>query len=163
MHLVNHILRSSEVFVEEFHGIPCVVGAPVLPVLYDTIERYLQFTILAYHSKRLILRLIPFPTLMITVGPERQHRRFSRQMPHLSYHSVSVFAVHEVVVHFLSHLTFEYYLAFLSLLGRSEMCGRIVFPVDAISFYGLEEMCEVFEIALCHVPVLSALAHLSVL
>ena len=40
MHLINHTLSIREFVADELHGVPSVVGAPVLPVLHDTVERH---------------------------------------------------------------------------------------------------------------------------
>ena len=73
VNLVNHLLGAVEVGVEELHGVPVVVAAPVLPVLNDAIERNLQVTILVHHLEQFLLRLVAFAALMETVCPQGHH------------------------------------------------------------------------------------------
>ena len=56
--VVNHLRAIGEIFSEEVHRVPLVVGAPILPVLDDTIEGHLQFAVFVDNALRLGSALI---------------------------------------------------------------------------------------------------------
>ena len=158
VHLVDHALRLLEVLVEELHGIPVVVGAPVLPVLYDAVEGYAEPTVLPYDLQQLLLALVAFAALVEAVGPQREHGRLPCEVPQLAYHAVGVAAEHEIVAQVIADLRLE-----SQRIARVELCGRVVVPVYAVALDALEDVGIVLEVRLHHEAVLAALAHLAVL
>ena len=54
VHLVNHLLAVEEILMDKLHGIPRIVGPPVLPVLYDAVERYLALAIAVYDAEQFL-------------------------------------------------------------------------------------------------------------
>ena len=159
VHLVEHPLRVGELRVGEVHGIPQIVVSPVLPVLDDAVQGYTQFAVFADDADRLVLTLVAFLALPVTVGPQREHRRLTRQRAHPCHHAVGIAAVEEIVVGAESHLRVEG--------GRLAVVGEgrrgVVVPVEPVALDGLEEGAEVLHIALDEVFLLVALAHLAVL
>ena len=60
MYVLDELLTISKIFRKEVHRIPKIVGAPILPILHDTIEGHLQLTILVDNAFRLCSTLIAF-------------------------------------------------------------------------------------------------------
>ena len=54
MYLVDHPCSVCICVCEEVHGVPCVVAAPVLPVLDDSVERYIVGSMPAYNLEELV-------------------------------------------------------------------------------------------------------------
>ncbi len=104
VYLVNHLLSVKEVLVDELHGIPRVVGTPVLPVLNDAVERYLALAVAVYNVEQLLGRLVAFLRLPVAVGPQREHRYLSRQRAHLGDVAIDGAAQHEVIVNTIANL-----------------------------------------------------------
>ena len=158
VHLVNHALGVTEVGVDELHGIPVVVAAPVLPVLDDAVEGHTRLPVGAEHLQQFVLRLVAFAALVEAVGPQRQHGHLARQVAHLADDTICIAAIHEIVVHALSHLAFQ-----CKHLVVADHGGGVVVPVHAVALDALEEMGIVLQIGLLHLAVLAAQVHLSVL
>ena len=104
VHLVNHLLTASILVGEEVHRIPQIVGAPVLPVLNDSVERHLQLAVFVHHAQQLGSTLITLLALPVTEGPQREHRHLARKVAHLRYHPVGRAAIHEIIVNAAANL-----------------------------------------------------------
>ena len=163
VNLIDKVLCTTEVLIKELHSVPCIVTAPVLPVLNDTIERNTKFAVLAHHSYGLVLSLVTLTALVETVCPERKHRSLACEVAHLLDNAIGILAIHEVVVRFLSYLTLKNNLSSFALLWSSEVGRRVIIPVDSVALNALVEMSEVLKIALLHTAVLVTLTHLAVL
>ncbi len=73
VYVVHHLLRVVELRIHKFHGVPQVVVAPVLPVLYDAVEGHAEFAVALHHSYCLVLALVALAALPEAVSPEREH------------------------------------------------------------------------------------------
>ena len=69
--LLHHSLRIGIVGLVKFHGIPAVL-APVLPVLYQGVDRKLAFAELRANIQNLLLGVIPLAALPVAVNPLRK-------------------------------------------------------------------------------------------
>ena len=67
--LVYHLLSIAEIVAQELHGIPLVVVAPVLPVLYDAVDGNPPLAVAAEHAEVLGRALIALAALHIAVTP----------------------------------------------------------------------------------------------
>ena len=146
MHTVNHPLTVGECLTDKVHGIPCIIASPILPILYDSIERNLQFSIVVNHLKQFLLRLVTFATLPIAKGPKREHRNIARQLAHTPVHSVGIPAIHKIIVGTITHLGTEgHALGIVLKVGTA-----IVVPKDSPAFYRLDYILEILEVRLLH-------------
>ena len=59
----------SESLTNEIHGIPGIVAAPILPVLYDTVERNIILTMPVNNLQQFVLSFIAFPALPVAERP----------------------------------------------------------------------------------------------
>ena len=98
MDVADHLLTVGILLCQEVHSIPEVVGAPVLPVLDDTVEGHLQRTVLIDDTEELGGTLVTLLALPEAVGPQREHRYITREMAHLGNHAVGRATVHEIVI-----------------------------------------------------------------
>ena len=130
--LLHHALGVGEVGVHEFHGVPQIVVAPVLPVLDDAVDGHAQLAVLGHHFQQLCLALVTLAALPEAISPQGEHGHLPRQLPHLRHYAIGVVATHEVVIHAVAHSGFECG----ALLVVGEAHGRIVVPIYAISFHG---------------------------
>ena len=79
VYLVNHFLRARELVADKLHGVPCIVGSPVLPVLDNAVQRHSHGPVSLYHIKQFLLAPVTLAALMVAVGPERHHGNLSRE------------------------------------------------------------------------------------
>ena len=105
--ILNQLRACGEVLREEVHGVPQIVGAPILPVLNDAVEGHLKGTVLIDDALRLRGRLITFLRLPEAVGPKREHGHIARQPAHLGDDAVGTAAIHKIVVDALARLRVE--------------------------------------------------------
>ena len=77
MNLINHLTTIGKLLRKEIHCIPQIIGAPILPVLDDSIQRNTQLSVLLHNAQCLIGTLITFLTLPVTVGPQGEHRHIT--------------------------------------------------------------------------------------
>ena len=160
VYLVDHLLTVGILLGEEVHGVPQIVGTPVLPVLDDAVEGHLQLAVLVDHAQQFGGTLVALLALPVAVGPEREHRHVAREMAHLCNHPVGRAAVHEVVVDAVAHLRRERH----ALHGIVvELGGRVVVPVESPALDALQHVLEVLQVRLLHQLVLAAAVHLAVL
>ena len=157
--ILYHLRSLGKVFCQEVHSIPQIVGTPILPVLYDTVERHLQLTILIHYALRLSSSLISLLRLPEAVRPQREHRHVAREMAHLCNHSVGRAAIHEIVVDTLPCLRVEGHAVGIVF----EESRRVVLPIYAPALYRLHNALEVLEVRLLHTLLLTATVHLAVL
>ena len=163
VHLVDHALGIAKLIVEELHSVPCVVGAPVLPVLDDAVERYAQFAVAAHHLEQFALTLVALAALVETIGPQGKHGHLTCEVTHLGNHAIGIAAIYEIVVNGRAHLALEHHLSTHALVGGDESGGRVVVPIDAVSLDALEHVGIVLEVALLHAAVFATLRHLAIL
>ena len=71
--ILDHLRTLGEILSEEVHRVPLIVGAPVLPVLDDTIEGHLQLAMLIDDALRLSSTLIALLRLPEAIGPQGEH------------------------------------------------------------------------------------------
>ena len=107
MYVLDELRTFLEILREEIHRIPKIVASPVLPVLYDTIQRHLQLAIFIHDTLCFCSCLVTFLRLPESVGPEGEHRYVATQMTHLGDHPVSIATIHEVVIYALANLGVE--------------------------------------------------------
>ena len=63
---------------------------PVLPVLYDTVERNLEFAVFVEYAAQFVRTLVTFAALPVTHGPEREHGGLSGQVADAGNYAVCV-------------------------------------------------------------------------
>ncbi len=102
--VIHHLLWIVETGIHELHGIPQIVAAPVLPVLDNAVEWQTELTIFVDHPGNLMLALVTLARLPESVAPQWKHRHLARDGAHLGYHPVGITAVHEIIVHTVTHL-----------------------------------------------------------
>ena len=110
VHLVgalDHPVAALPVAPGELHRVPEVVLAPVLPVLYDAVERDSVLAVAREYTDRLLGRFVALLRLPETVRPAREHRDVPRERAHLRDASVARLAVEEVVVDAFARLALE--------------------------------------------------------
>ena len=103
MYVLYQLLTVGKVFRQEVHRIPQVIGAPILPILNDTVKRHLQGTILVDDTLRFSSGLITLFRLPEAIGPEWEHRHITREMAHLGYHTIGTATIHEIIVNTLAY------------------------------------------------------------
>src|SRR5574344_2965831 len=91
-------LRIAEFVSIEFHCVPQVVVAPVLPVLDPAVNGHSQLTVFCQNLKQFGTWLVALTALHETVTPERKHGNGAGKLAYASYHTVCVSAVNEIVV-----------------------------------------------------------------
>ncbi len=131
--VLNQLRTCGKILREEIHGVPQVVGAPVLPVLNDAVEGHLQGTVLIDDALRLGSTLIAFLRLPEAVGPEREHRYVAREVAHLGDDTIGRTPIHEVIVDATACLRSEGHAVGIVI----ELRGRIVLPIKTPAFHGL--------------------------
>ena len=101
--LVVHLVDVA--WIHEFHGIPVGVTSPVLPVLYDTIQRNLKFAVFVEYAAQFVRTLVAFAALPVTHGPEREHGSLSGQVADAGDYAIlcAVF-VQEIIIGAKSYL-----------------------------------------------------------
>ena len=160
MDVADHLFTVGILLCQEVHGVPEVVGAPVLPVLDDAVEGHLQRTVLIDDPEKLGGTLVTLLALPETVGPQREHRYITREMAHLGNHAVGRATVHEIVIDTVADLGGERH-AFHGIV--IELCAGVVVPVDAPALDGLQDILEVLEIRLFHQLMFATTVDLAVL
>ena len=159
MHFLDHVFIVGKRFGNELHGIPCVVAAPVLPVLNHHIDRNLERTILAEHFKQFVGTLVAFAALHEAVCPEWSHWHLASELAYLSDSAVRITAIDHIVVGEVAHFRLELHaVGIVSKVGR-----RVVVPEEGITLGRMYDVDIVVTIALHHVVVRVASAHLAVL
>ena len=159
MHIINHLFAVTEVLRKEVHRIPQVIRAPILPVLDDTVEGYIQLAVLVNNTLGLAGGLIAFLRLPIAVGPQGEHRHVAREIAHLGNHTVSRAAKHEIIVDPLAYFGIKGHTLGIVLKERR----RIVFPIEAPALDALQYILEILQVRLFHTFLLTATVHLAVL
>ena len=160
VHLVDHFLGVREVGIVELHSVPLVVvGAPILPVLHDTVEGYAQFAVLLDHAEQFFLALIALLRLEETIGPQRVHLHLTCQVAQQALHFVGRVTTEEVVIGTRCHLRGE---SHLHRIVR-ECGGRCVIPQQAVAFDRLQVGDGYLCIVLSQNQMLVALVHASLL
>ena len=139
MHVLDELRTSGEVLREEVHGVPQVVGAPILPVLNDTVQGHLQFTILIDNAFCLGSGLIALLRLPEAVCPQREHRYIACQLTHQGNVAIGRAAIHKVIVYAFAGLRRERH----AVLVVIELRGRVVLPIDAPALDALQHILEV--------------------
>ena len=159
MHFLDHLLIVGKRLGDELHGIPCVVAAPVLPVLNHHIDRNLERTVLAEHFEQFVGALVSFTALHEAVCPEWSHWNLARELAYLGDSAVRIAAIDHVVVGEVTHFRLE--LHAVGIVG--EVGRRVVVPEQGIALGRMYDIDIVVAVALHHVVVRVASAHLSVL
>ena len=136
----------SESLTNEIHGIPGIVAAPILPVLYDTVERHIILTMPVDNLQQLVLRLVSLPALPETVCPQREHVNLSRELAHKRVYTVGRPSIHEIIVGRITNLGRERHSAGIVL----EVSPGIIVPIDAPPLQRLNNILEVLKIRLFH-------------
>src|SRR5258707_12691325 len=98
MNAVDHLLRSRIRGRIKGHGIPITVLSPILPVLYDPIQRNLQRTISLYHIQQFELSFISLAGLKEPIDPEWHQWRLARQFTHTGNYSIATSSKEEIIV-----------------------------------------------------------------
>ena len=97
--LLDHHSRLRKGRITEFGGVPVVVvGAPVLPVLHDVVERHAQGAVLFHHAQQLVLAFVPLPALPEPKHPLAKHGRLAGEGAVAGHHAVGIVRVHEIVI-----------------------------------------------------------------
>ena len=104
VNLVHHVLRPWEQFVQELHCVPGIIGAPVLPVLDNSVQRHSCSAVSLDHVKQFRLALVALAALMVTVSPQRHHWNLAGKGANCGYHTVGIPAIDEVVVNVFRYL-----------------------------------------------------------
>ena len=102
MHLVNHALIVGIVGVEEVHGVPMVVVAPILPVLHHAVERHTEAAIAAYDINDFLHAHVALFALIEAEVPQRGQLGLARERAPGAQHAVGVGAHEHIVVDGLS-------------------------------------------------------------
>ena len=154
-----HVLRVANLVdiarVLELHRVPVRVASPVLPVLYDAVERHLQLAVLVNHAAKLVGAFVAFAALPEAERPERVHGCLARELPHARNHAVGRAAVDEVVVGAVAHLGVERHL----LRVVRKRGGRIVVPVESVALGRMHEGYADFHVLVAQQQLLVALRH----
>ena len=92
-------------WIHEFHGIPVGITSPVLPVLYDTIQRNLKFAVFVEYAAQFVRTLVAFAALPVSHGPKREHGSLSGQVAQAGNYAIlcAVF-VQEIIIGAKSYL-----------------------------------------------------------
>ena len=160
VHIIYHLLGEWELGVQKLHGIPQIVGVPILPVHNNAVEGHTRSTILVDHLRQFLLTLVALATLPEAIAPQGEHGHIACQLADEGQVAVGRAAIHEVVVDAVGHLRVEG----KAVLRRVvELCGRVVVPVEGVALQTLEDVLEVLQVRLHHAAVLAALVHLVVL
>ena len=133
MHLVDHALVVGIVRVQELHGVPVVVVAPILPVLHDAVEGHLVGTVLADDVDDLLCAHVALLALVESEVPYRRQLGAARQMAPLAQHILGVVAHEHVVIDGLPGGGEGG-----SIGGIGERSRRIVVPIEGITLRGVE-------------------------
>ena len=161
VYVVYHGLRIRELGVEELHGIPQVVGVPVLPVEDDAVERHTELTVFIDHLGQFATALVAFAALPVAIGIERNHRHVACEFTYECHDSIGCLAIDEVVVEQFAHLAGKRHSAIVRTICK--LSWRVVVPEHRIAFLAVEYVLEIFEVALHHTAVLATLVHLAIL
>src|SRR5690554_3979480 len=159
MHIVDHLLWIVKFFIEEFHGIPEVVVAPITPVLDNAIERHAQIAIFADNTNGFILSFVALPALPVTISPQGKHGHLPGKFAHLGNYPVGIFAIHKIIVDAIANLRAKFRL----LLVVAKGSWLIIIPEQAITFSRLEKRNKILCVILNHVYFEVALNHFAVL
>ena len=98
VYVLNQLLAVGKILRQEVHGVPQVVGAPVLPVLDNTIQGHLQFAVLINNALGFGSGLVTLLRLPETIGPQWKHGHIATQMAHLCNHAIGRTTIHKVIV-----------------------------------------------------------------
>ena len=141
--IVHHLLRIVEFGIHEFHCIPQVVVAPVLPVLDDAVEGHTEFAVFLDHAYGFALALVTLATLPESIGPQWEHGNIAGQGADFRNHLVGVFTFHEVVVDTFAHRRLKCsFVVVVNKFGR-----RIVVPEHGIAFRRYDQGYSILYVA----------------
>ena len=150
---VTHLVDVAGIL--EFHGVPVLVAAPVLPVLDDSIQRNFQLPVFVYDFAQFVRTFVAFAALPEAQCPERIQRGLSGQVAYSGYDSVGVAAVDEVVVGTVAYFRVEG--GFLRIVEEG---GRgVIVPVEGIAFDGVDEGDTDTHVLVAEKEFLIALVH----
>src|SRR5574344_637916 len=107
MYLVDHFLGIGIVLGIEFHRVPEIVVAPVLPVLDHAVDRDAGLAVAVQDVQHLGGTLVSLAALHEAIAPERHHRHFSGKFADTGNHSVGIASIYKIIVNALANLGLE--------------------------------------------------------
>src|SRR5574344_303659 len=106
LHIIRQVLCPCRITylidivrIHKTHGIPVGVTSPVLPVLNNTVQWYMQLPIFIQHFCEFITGFISLTALPMPHGPKRKHSSLTGQFADSGYHSVlCAISVDEIII-----------------------------------------------------------------
>ena len=80
---------------------------PYAKMVYDTVQRYFQFTVLVYYFAEFVRTFIAFAALPESQCPERIERGLTSQLAHSGYYTVRIATVNEIIISAIAYFRVE--------------------------------------------------------